>query len=146
MIRWAVLVLAVILVFGTGARVFGRSSSTPGPHWAIAPDIAASSPVTAATSYRGSDHCGWQGVEFLELTYQHGERAQYVRDVSGRLSPTPMAGYQAVVERPDTAADTGWRDTSKRELWLSQQQEAAIVNSSGSWELWPRTPYTMGCD
>jgi hypothetical protein len=145
-IRWAVLLLAITLVFGTGARIFDHAPSSPRPQWAIAPELAANSPVTAAMSHRGSDHCGWKDIEFLELTLKQGERAQYIRDVSGKLSPTLTGAYQTVAGRPDTAVDTGWRDGPHRGLWLSPQQEVAIVSRSGNWELWPRTPYTIGCD
>jgi hypothetical protein len=104
-------------------------------------------------SYRGSDHCDYEDVTFLRVTWPLGETdgrpRMYVRDPEGVLDGQTVAGFQPDAELPDEARSSGY-SSPVGELWFARADEdtVAYVVSSGSdqVEAWPRTTSLIGCD
>ena len=104
-------------------------------------------------SYRGSDHCDYEDVTFLRVSWPlgttDGRPRMYVRDPDGVLDDQTVAGFQPDAELPDEARSSGY-SSPVGELWFASADEetvAYVVSSVGDEvEAWPRTKSLIGCD
>ncbi len=100
-------------------------------------------PATVVTSEAGPEHCEWQSATFLNLDggiVAGGQ--QYLRDPAGSVSGALATTYQADVELPPDAHDTGFRREGAA-LWVAS--DAVFVVSPNATERWPRTVDGIGC-
>ena len=107
-------------------------------------------------SYPGEPHCDQESVTILRLTWPLGSASTngtpfrtYVRDPQGVLREQTDMGFDADVQLPEGARDTGY-SSAEGELWLAetdQDRVAYIVSTDGQQvEAWPRTRPPVGCD
>lgn len=102
-------------------------------------------PVTKIVSFKGAEHCDWQGITFLEID-NNGDH-QYVRDVTGELKPFLASTFDADVPLPAEATDTGFSRGGRR-LWLDPKRMAAylvIEREPSHAERWPVAKTHIGC-
>jgi hypothetical protein len=103
------------------------------------------------TSYEGPEHCGWQGVIFIEIGYRSGLAQpglsgglSFLRDPDGVLSDHAVAQLEPRVALPPDAVETGWRRDG-HELWLAPDGTAAYIDVGDGLEKWPRTRGVVAC-
>jgi hypothetical protein len=102
---------------------------------------------------RGSEHCNWQDVIFLDLTWPPGtvhsgpvddEIRQYIRDPNGKLASHVLDPYDPRVSLPPTAAPTGFTRLGNK-LFVEPDGAAYIQRPSGAVERWGRAFDVLAC-
>ncbi len=110
----------------------------------------------------GPGHCGWDGILFLTMSIQLGQRAetaddefQYVRDPTNRwvAEPTDGSGWMTLgrfepsVAKPADAVFTGYTYPDGMELWRSEAASNALIflRRGDIWEQWPRSRTPIAC-
>jgi hypothetical protein len=103
-------------------------------------------PVTTIQSFRGAEHCDWEGVTFLTLG-EYGKAPAYLRrpgrDLDGFLATT----YEEDATLPADARDSGYRRDG-RQLWLVPGRTAAYLVSASDRadvERWPGATKPIWC-
>jgi hypothetical protein len=120
------------------------ASGHPLPDGTRGPDF----PLVVHT-IRGSGHCDWQDVIFLNLTWPigtvhsgpvAGEVRQYVRDPNGKLASQVLDRYDGSGSLPSTAVT---RFDNK--LFIDPDGAAYIQRPSGTVERWGRSFSLIAC-
>jgi hypothetical protein len=102
---------------------------------------------------RGSDHCDWQDVIFLDLSWPPGtvhsgpvteQIRQYVRDPAGRLAGQVLDPYQDGVVLPTNVISTGFTRLGNQ-LFLDPNGAAYLRRPSGTVERWGRSFRLLAC-
>ncbi|WP_190232822.1 hypothetical protein [Streptomyces avicenniae] len=101
-------------------------------------------PIAEVNSSEGSEHCGWQRADFIEMG-RDPDRSLYARDPQGVLPGEMLtAPYDGDVEMPADARHTGYR-LGDRELSLAADGATAYVRTPDGVEAWPLVRPGMGC-
>jgi hypothetical protein len=124
------------------------ASGHPLPDGTRGPDF----PLVVHT-IRGSQHCDWQHVIFLDLTWPVGtvhsgpvthEIRQYVRDPTGKLASHVLDPYGDSMSLPSTAVPTGFTRFGNK-LFIDPGGAAYVRRPSGTVELWGRSFSLIAC-
>lgn len=110
---------------------------------------AAGRPVstTEVVSTQGPEHCDWQDITFLRLSYATDVDRKYDEFVSAdpgvdlETAPDPSATL------PGDAVDTGWQRDG-RELWVADDPRAAYlvsIDDPRDVQRWPAAAGPIGC-
>jgi hypothetical protein len=101
--------------------------------------------------YQGSDHCGWERVSFVEMSWPPGFvptsqplSRQFARDPDGVLRDPLQAvqtrgAFDGDATLPDDARETGLHN-DQAQIWVAESDPDAIYvrRSDGTAERWPR--------
>jgi hypothetical protein len=124
------------------------ASGRPLPDGTRGPDF----PLVVHT-IRGSGHCDWQDVIFLDLSWPVGTVhsrhvtdavRQYVRDPDGKLSTHVLDPYDGSVSLPSKAAPTGITRFGNK-LFIDPDGAAYVQRPSGMIERWGRSFSLIAC-
>jgi hypothetical protein len=102
---------------------------------------------------RGSAHCDWQDVIFLDLAWPLGtthsgavteEIRQYVRDPAGKFATHVLDPYDGSVSLPPKAVPTGFTRFGNK-LFIDPDGAAYVQRPSGTVERWGRSFSLIAC-
>jgi hypothetical protein len=88
----------------------------------------------------GPEHCGWEGVTFLEF-----EDKQYLRDVKGVLAGNTTRPFGKFDALPGDAVDTGLHTAALRLFTVPGAEVVFVRSKDGSIERWGRALDAIGC-
>jgi len=134
---------------GSIAEYFSPPQRYPGPTW-----TKGGRPVDGRelNSIAGPDHCDWQSAVIMHLGWPLGtlsrssaEIRQFIRDPDGVIGYGIRDKLAIVVDLPDDARDTGYRN-GELELWLAPSDpDAAYLRAGDDVERWPRADPVVAC-
>jgi hypothetical protein len=88
----------------------------------------------------GPEHCGWEGVTFLEF-----EGKEYLRDVKAVLADQTTRPFRRVNALPSEAVDTGLHTAAVRLFTVPDEQVVYVRSKDATIERWGRAKDPIGC-
>ena len=156
--RVAITVSALMILLAACTRGSREQSGLVGP-WYDAMDapLPQSHPM-AIEVFQGSEHCQWQGVDFLVLAWPLGFLVQgsemgnphtrvFVRDPDGLIQDDLTVGtFEPHSQVPNNAYDTGYHRGSWH-LWVDEAliSEGVWLVNAATIERWPAATQVFGC-
>lgn len=152
-VRGALALLSIVALPGCGFGL-AREEAEPSGAWSLEGKAVSRDQVESSA---GAEHCGWQQVHFLGLSWPPGRtyddprrKRMYVKDPKGVLDFAPYLrqGYKADADLPQDAVDTGYRNSGYALYYSPKVGDAAVylVSRGDKVESWPKATRPVGCD